>query len=123
MDGSTIVPPYFSESGIDYYGSGYLLKVLADKTHGLHFETHLNDWDFIASLLSPNSAPQRETFNIGVTGDAGSNSLVELREVDPIPNDPNKPIFYIGSTTNKQNLHVFSFQHFMVKNAGQFEYT
>ena len=25
--------------------------------------------------------------------------------------------------TNKQNLHVFSFQHFMVKNAGQFEYT
>jgi hypothetical protein len=78
---------------------------LADETRGLYFETHLNDWDFIASLLSPDSVPQREDFNIDVTGDAGSNSLVELREVNPIPNDPNKPVFYIGSTTNKQNLH------------------
>lgn len=81
------------------------MKTLSDKTYGLHFETHLNDWDFIASLLSPISAPQREDFNIDVSGDAGSNSLVELREVDPIHNDPNKPIFYIGSTMNKQDLH------------------
>ncbi len=81
------------------------MKTLSDKTFGLHFETHLNDWDYIASLLIPNSAPNRENFSIDVSGDAGSNSLVEFREVDPIPNDPNKPIFYIGSTTNKQELH------------------
>ncbi|MBC8183196.1 T9SS type A sorting domain-containing protein [candidate division KSB1 bacterium] len=104
LDGSTIVPPYFSDNGIDYYGSGYLLKTLSNETHGLHFETHLNDWDFITSLLAPDSAPNRENFNIDVSGDAGGNSLVEQREVDPIPNDPNKPIFYIGSTTNKRDL-------------------
>jgi hypothetical protein len=105
LDGSTVIPAYISDNNIDYYGSGFLLKTLADKTYGLHFETHLNDWDFIASLLSPNSAPNSENFTIDVSGETGDNSLIELREVNPIPNDPNKPIFFIGSTTNKLDLH------------------
>lgn len=105
LDGSTVTPPYFSQNGIDYYGSGYFLKLLADNTYGLHFETHVNDWDFIGETLASGANRPRESFEIKVTGDAGEQSLIDFREVDPRPNDPLKPIFYMGATTSMVNLH------------------
>lgn len=104
LDGQGYLPPYVSEREVDYLGSGYLLKTLADATGGLHLENHLLSFDYIAGLLQPNSAPARDEFQMNVSGENGTNSLVELREVASVVNDPNKPIFFIGSTTNKLNL-------------------
>lgn len=118
LDGSRVTPPYITESGIDYFGSGLLLKSLADRTRGLSFETHINDWDFIAALMSPFSAPKRKKINISVSGDAGENALLQLSEVDPIPNDPNKPIFYIGSSSNKISLQFDISAQFMGLDSG-----
>ena len=52
LDGTTITPAYQTINNVDYYGSGYLLKHLADETRGVHSETHINDWDFISALTS-----------------------------------------------------------------------
>jgi hypothetical protein len=100
LDGTEGLPPYISNNLINYYGSGYLLSVLSEKTKGLNFETYKDNWNYISGLLSPYSAPKRDSINITLSINDGTGQLNEIREVNPIPNDPNKPIFYIGSTSN-----------------------
>ena len=107
LDGTTFQPPYITENGVDYYGSGYLLKKIADQTAGLHFETHLFNWDFIAAALNPNSVAPIENLDFGVIVDNGSGTTIEQREVNPNWNDGNKPVFIIGSTTGEES---FEFQ-------------
>ncbi len=103
LDGENFIPPSITENGVDYYGSGYVTKVLSDSTGGVHFETHTNDWNYIASVLDPKSAPLNESFTVEST-DTTNGRLVELREVDPVRNDPNKPLFFIGSSTAKDSI-------------------
>ncbi|MDR3627478.1 MAG: VIT domain-containing protein [Ignavibacteriaceae bacterium] len=103
LDGNDYTPASLTVSSTDYFGSGYLTKVLSDSTYGLHFETHTNDWNYIDTSLSTNSAPLSKNFTI-IAGDSANSSVIEMREINPIVNDPNKPKFYIGSTTAKDSL-------------------
>lgn len=104
LDANSFIPSSVSENNVNYYGSGYLEKVLSDSTKGLHFETHTNDWKYIASVLSPNSLPVNESFTLTPSGDTVNSKVIELREVNPVKNDPNKPMFFIGSTTAKDSI-------------------
>ena len=104
LDANSFIPPSISENNVNYYGSGYLTKILSDSTLGLHFETHTNDWNYIASVLSPNFLPINENFSINYVGDTTLSKIIELREVNPVKNDPNKPLFFIGSSTSKDSI-------------------
>ena len=104
LDGNNFIPPSITDNNVNYYGSGYLAKVLSDSTNGLHFETHTNDWKYIASVLSPNSLPANESFTLTPSGDTLASKVIDLREVNPVKNDPNKPMFFIGSSTAKDSI-------------------
>ena len=103
LEANGFIPPSISENNVIYYGSGYITKILSDSTHGLHFETHTNDWNYIASVLYSNSLPQNESFSLTATGDTISSKIIELREVNH-NNDPNKPLFFIGSSNAKDSI-------------------
>ena len=104
LGSSAYIPPSVSENNVNYYGSGYLTKILSDSTYGLHFETHTDDWNFIASTLSADSYPPYESFSLVQSGDTTSSKIIELREVNPVKNDPNKPMYFIGSSTAKDSI-------------------
>jgi|GEM_PF-899221 len=108
LQGKYSKPPSVTVDHIEYYGSGYLLKELSDQSNGLHFERHTDDWAYMAASLSPNSVPLRQQLDLDVIMDGGIGQRIETREVDPKPNDPNKPIFFIGSGRG-QNAFEFDF--------------
>ena len=104
LEANGFIPPSISEDNVTYYGSGYLTNILSDSTHGQHFETHTDDWNYIASVLSSNALPQNESFSLTAAGDTISSKIIELREVNPVRNDPNKPLFFIGSSTAEDSI-------------------
>ena len=104
LDANGFIPPSISDENITYYGSGYLSKILSDSTNGLHFETHIDDWNYIASALSSNSLPLNESFSITSAGDTVLSKVIDLREVNPVKNNPGKPLFFIGSSTAKDSI-------------------
>jgi hypothetical protein len=98
-------PAYLEENQIEYYGSGYFLKVLADNSNGIHFEKRLYDWIYIYSVLSPYTIPSISNLDIEVIADSGNAALLDFREVDTFP-DPNKPRFFLGETNGIRNLRI-----------------
>jgi hypothetical protein len=103
LDGNDYIPASLTDGQTDYFGSGYFTRLLSDSTNGLHFETHYDDWNYISSSLSPNAAPLSEDFSL-TAGDSANGNLMEIREINPVANDPNKPKFFIGSTTARDSL-------------------
>jgi hypothetical protein len=103
LNGNDYIPASLTDGTTEYFGSGYLSKVLSDSTYGLHFETHTNDWNYIDTTLLPNSVPLSVGFTISA-GDSANSKLIDLREINAVANDPNKPKFFIGSTTAKDSL-------------------
>ena len=99
LDGSGFLPQYVTDKQIRYYGSGYLLKTISQATNGSHFETHSDNWNYIGSALSPYSYPRAESLGVVPLVNDGGGQLKELREVNSLPNDPNKARFYIGATS------------------------
>jgi hypothetical protein len=110
LDGTGVLPVYLTDNQIQYYGSGYLLKTISHDGNGRHFETHLDNWTYINSVLNAYSYPVIDSLSLSISVDNASGQLKELREVNPIPTDPNKARFFIGSTSiaNKIqfNLHA-----------------
>jgi hypothetical protein len=98
LDGLSINPPSIMIDNNLYYGSGYLLSEITSMSGGIHFETYKNDWDHIASLSNYALNPLLTEFNLDVEVDDGNGNLIEIREVNPIRNDPNKPLFFIAET-------------------------
>ncbi len=54
--------------------------------------------------MSPNSLPVYESFTLKPAGDTVNSKVKELREVNPVKNDPNKPMFFIGSSNAKDSI-------------------
>jgi hypothetical protein len=105
LDGQDYMPAYFTDQQIQYYGSGYLQKAIADAFDGRHFETHLYIWNYICSTLSPYSYPVADSMSVSAVVDSGSGQLKQIREVDPSPADANKARFFIGSSSIANNLN------------------
>ncbi|MBD3378421.1 T9SS type A sorting domain-containing protein [candidate division KSB1 bacterium] len=99
IDATTGLPPLVTINEKIYYGSGYFLQSLAAETRGIHFETAQDDWEFISALMDFAAPPLRERIKLTVDGQNASH-LTHFLEVDPVMNDPLKPIFFIGSHTN-----------------------
>ena len=99
LDGTGFIPAYLTDGQIDYYGSGYLLKSVSGTGEGSHFETHVDSWSFISGVLGAYSYPTADSVTVAVTVDNGSGRLNEIREVNPMPQDPMKARFFIGSTS------------------------
>ncbi|HTY10053.1 MAG TPA: VIT domain-containing protein [Bacteroidota bacterium] len=104
LDGTTYTPPSVSDGGVDYYGGGYLLKTVAALTNGIHFETHIDNWNFIAGALSPSSVPVIDSLNIIAATADSAGKVLEMREVNPVQNDPSKPRFFIGAAKGHERL-------------------
>ena len=105
LNAKNLIPPSITEDNTDYYGSGYLTKVLSDSTSGLHFETNTDDWNYIAAVLSPTSLPNCESFELKCTDDTLISKISNLREINPVIKDPNKPRFFIGSSTAQEGIN------------------
>ncbi|MCK9281590.1 MAG: T9SS type A sorting domain-containing protein [Melioribacteraceae bacterium] len=95
LESDIITPGYIIDGLTEYYGSGYLLKKLAEESNGLHLEKHLNDWSYITSAFSPYAIPFMKELKINAAVDNGSGQIFEMREVNKI-SDPNKPRFFLG---------------------------
>ncbi len=106
LDGSGFIPPYVSDNQVDYYGSGTLLKAISDASNGSHFETHIDSWDYINSALSAYTYPPADSLSLTIAVDNGTGKLNELREVNPVPKDPAKPRFFVGSTSNANRMGI-----------------
>jgi hypothetical protein len=104
VDGTEYQPAYITVDQVQYYSAGYLLKSIADATHGRHFETHLYPWDGLCRQLDPYQYPRMNTLSVTAVVDGGAGQLKEIREVDPIPEDPNKARFFIGATTPADSI-------------------
>jgi Vault protein inter-alpha-trypsin domain len=107
LDGLNINPPSIIIDNDLYYGSGYLLSELSSNSGGIHFETFENDWDYIVAMSNYALNPLLLELDMQIDVDDGSAELVELREVNSIKNDPNKPLFFIAET-NGQNKADFN---------------
>ncbi len=112
LDGSLITPPYITDNGVDYYGSGYLLKLVSQATGGAHFESHLTAWDAIEAELTYTDYALLDTLNVGVTVDNGTGSLIAMREVAPDSTDRQKPRFFIGVSNAKVKVGFDVEAHF-----------
>jgi hypothetical protein len=104
LDGSWFVPPYLTDQGTDYYGAGYLGNRLSRTTGGLHFETHLKPWTTICGALTFSTFAPLDSICVTPSPDAGSGTLYALREVNPEPNDPVRPRFFIGASDAKTTV-------------------
>ncbi|MBL0177483.1 MAG: T9SS type A sorting domain-containing protein [Ignavibacteria bacterium] len=104
LDGSNFLPRSVTDQQVQYYGCGYLLKTIADATHGRHFETHLYPWNSLCALLDPYSLPTADTLTVSAVADAGAGVVKEIREVEPVPEDPNKARFFIGAATPSDSI-------------------
>lgn len=104
LDGLVSIPPYISDNQVDYYGSGLFMKTLADSSRGVHFETHIDNWDVISAALSSSALPRLKSHSFEVVADNYSERVVDQLEINPNASDPNKPLFFIGSTTAHKNL-------------------
>jgi hypothetical protein len=107
LDGSVSVPAYLTDNQIDYYGTGYLMKALSDSTKGYHFETHITSWESIASSLKAYSLPKLLNHSLDLIVDNGAGAVKQQLEINKDDNDPNKPLFFIGSTTGHNNLKCY----------------
>jgi hypothetical protein len=104
IDGTVSVPPSVTVDNVTYYGSGFLLKKVADNLKGIHFEAHLNDWDIMCSMLSAYSIPSLEQFTLRASADDSPDKILEIREIRQDPQDNNSPKFFIGSANAESEI-------------------
>ena len=110
LDGESYLPVYLTDEQIQYYGSGYLLKTIADGSKGRHFETHLDNWTYINTVLNPYSYPLVDSLVLKISVNDNIGLVKNILEVNPIVGDPNKSRFFIGSTSpaNKLQFNIHS---------------
>ncbi len=97
LDGSEIYPPNISIGNVTYNGSGILLDKLSETFLGQHFETSVNDFNFINNSLTTNSLPTVGNLTVSVDVDGGSGTLYDLFELSN-SNRANQPVFFVGSS-------------------------
>ena len=106
LDGIGVTPQSVTVNGKEYYGSGYLLQRLADNTKGAHFETHLTDWPTITQLLSPSLHPYIDSIKLASAFVDPQDSIKEFIEVNPNRSDPERPLFFLGSTNSTNQVTI-----------------
>jgi len=106
LDGTTVTPQTVTVNGIEYYGGGYLLQRLADNTKGVHFESHLNDWTTITHLLFPPLHPYVDSMKLTTVFLSPQDSIKEFIEVNPNRSDPERPLFFLGSTNSTSQVTI-----------------
>jgi hypothetical protein len=95
LSGRIYTPTTVSHQGETYLGSGLLLKLLADGANGQYFPGNTKPWPQIIESLSPKSNP--EPISLEWTVSPPSLPAPEGYEMGPVPGDPDKPRFFIGT--------------------------
>lgn len=106
LDGKEFVPPYVNVKDEYYYGNGYFMKLMADSSGGLHFESHNQDWDQIQVALGPQAIPPRTSLTFTYRIDSGAGNVLEQLEVAPDPHNTCKPSFFIGKIQGVSSFHA-----------------
>jgi len=104
LDGSSVTPPSITILGKEYYGNGYLLQRLADKSRGTHFETHFTEWTTIAQRFIPSVHNYLDSVKITAELSQSTDTLKEFMEVNIDRSDPDKPLFFLGKTNGTNNV-------------------
>lgn len=119
LEGKFIKPPYIVEDFKEYYGSGILLKTLAENSGGIHFEKHEDEWFVINSSLNP-YFHGLESVELNIESDNGIGNNIATYEVLPGSNKFMKPMFYIGSVKGSEILD-FNFKAKLVDSDTEIE--
>lgn len=107
LSGRSFTPPSWVENGIAYYGSGYWLKTVSEKTGGQHFERHLHDWNYISQQLSGSAGgPVLSQFNAVIKAIPSAATGVETRRLGALSGNGRQPVFFIGSAPTRSDLHI-----------------
>jgi hypothetical protein len=96
LDGVEIIPASYTANDKTFYGSGYLMHRLAERTGGAHFETHITDWTSVNNLLSPGSKPMVDSLSLHFTFDGPNDSLISIKPVNNYLYNPEQPVIYMG---------------------------
>ncbi|MCB2204602.1 T9SS type A sorting domain-containing protein [bacterium] len=104
LDGNLYRPASLFDNMVEYLGSGYLLKTVADVFGGEHYKLDTDPWISIISSRNRYAYPVMDSLSVAVTVDDGAGQLHQGMEVNPVPGDGNKPRFFIGSTTSASTL-------------------
>jgi hypothetical protein len=104
IDGTMYRPPSLMDGMVEYLGSGYLLKTVADTFHGSHYKLDTDPWISVITSRNSYAYPSMDSLSVAVTVDYGAGQLRQVMEVHPVPGDGNKPRFFIGAATTANTL-------------------
>ncbi len=104
LDGSVYRPASITEDRVQYLGSGYLLKTVADTFHGSHYKLDTDPWISVITSRNRYAFPSMDSLSVVVAVDAGAGELRQVMEVHPVPSDGNKPRFFIGAASTSHTL-------------------
>jgi hypothetical protein len=96
QDGGTYIPGIVNVNGVEYYGGGYQLQALASATRGMHFETHIRDWNYVLASLTYTSSARLDSLRVVATPSNPPGTIREQIEVSPEPTNYQKPRFFLG---------------------------
>jgi len=106
LDGTLATPSSITISGTEYYGSGYLLREIADSTSGGHIETHLQDWTMVDALMKPAKYPVVEHITVSPAFANVGDSLKTLIEITPVRYDVERPLLFVGQTNSLGQTNI-----------------
>ncbi|MDT8323156.1 MAG: FlgD immunoglobulin-like domain containing protein, partial [Bacteroidota bacterium] len=104
LDGTLFRPASLIDNMVEYLGSGYLLKTVADAFDGSHYKLDTDPWISIIGSRDRYAFPAMDSLSVAVRVDSGTGQLRQVMEVNPVPGDGNKPRFFIGATSTASNL-------------------
>jgi hypothetical protein len=104
LDGNVYRPASIMDDGVEYFGCGYLLKTVSDAFLGWHYKLDTDPWISITTSLTGHGYPVTDSLSVSVAVDSGAGQLRQMMEVNPVPQDANKPRFFIGATSIADSL-------------------
>jgi hypothetical protein len=113
QSGSGYLPGVLTVNGVEYYGGGYQLQALATVSHGMHFETHIRDWNYIISSLAYSSNARLDSLRVTATPSGSSGAVREWMEIAPEPGNYQKPRFFRGISGAATSMKFTAYARFV----------
>ena len=94
LDGTTYTPPIYTSSGVNYYGSGYLLCKIAERKHGLYFGMHEYDWRTVLGIIFNNNPMMVKNFSFAPKCNGVAIAPETVMQPNPLNEKLNSSRFY-----------------------------
>ncbi|MBI5648460.1 MAG: T9SS type A sorting domain-containing protein [Ignavibacteriae bacterium] len=97
-------PPFITDAGVRYYGSGMLLRSVADALGGRYIAASEYTWPRVCEMVTPSGFADIDSMRLEVAVLGGGGELRVLREVDHVPGDFRKVRYFFGETSAADSL-------------------